>query len=236
MDRIAARVVVLSTCLIFAIAAFLLARRVAGAFSSPLPAPQLLATAAIVAVWALSVRRWSSSTPAFVAIAIIVLFTLALACSYPGGRIVDWLVWPAAMFAVGLCPSIVHKSAERSKQLRVAPLSPKVGDAAESDAGMMLQQISRVRTADGCETVLGTLVAEFAPGERQTTLYVAFCPPFERLPQVEANVVDDSDSTVKLAQMLHNGAQLEVRLSEPAEEGTNVTIEFFATDAGSMTT
>ena len=48
----------------------------------------------------------------------------------------------------------------------------------------------------------------------------AFCPPFELLPQVEANIADDFDATVKVAQVLHNGAQLEVRLSEPAEEAT----------------
>ena len=50
------------------------------------------------------------------------------------------------------------------------------------------------------------------------TLYVAFCPPFERLPQVEVEVADDSDANVKFAQVLHNGAQLEVRLAQPATE------------------
>jgi hypothetical protein len=75
------------------------------------------------------------------------------------------------------------------------------------------------------------LVGEFAPGERQATLYIAFCPPFERRPQVEVNVADDSDATVKLTQVLHNGAQLEVRLPHPTEEPTKVTIELFVTDA-----
>jgi hypothetical protein len=67
-------------------------------------------------------------------------------------------------------------------------------------------------------------------GERQTTLYVAFCPPFELLPTVEANANGDYEADVKLAQVLHNGAQLDVRLSEPADEAVAVSIEFFASD------
>ena len=39
---------------------------------------------------------------------------------------------------------------------------------------------------------------------------------------------DDLEAEVKLAQVLHNGAQLDVRLSEPAEDALAVSIEFFA--------
>jgi hypothetical protein len=78
--------------------------------------------------------------------------------------------------------------------------------------------------------IRGTLVAEFVAGQREATLYVAFCPPFERLPDVEAHVTDDSMASVKVAQRLHNGAQLEVRLPELAENSLTVTVEFLAAE------
>jgi hypothetical protein len=104
--------------------------------------------------------------------------------------------------------------------------------AIESDANPehVLQQLTRFRTADGKDAIRGTLSAEFMVGERQTTVYVGFCPPFELLPQVEANANGDFEAEVKLAQVLHNGAQLDVRLSEPAEEAVAVSIEFFASE------
>ena len=61
-------------------------------------------------------------------------------------------------------------------------------------------------------------------------MYAGFCPPFELLPQIEVNVADDSEADVKLAQVLHNGAQFDVRLGEPAEGAITVTIEFFAVE------
>lgn len=94
-----------------------------------------------------------------------------------------------------------------------------------------LQQLTRYRAADGTLSIHGTLVAEFAPGERSTTLYVAFCPPFERLPTVEAEVIDDASASVKLIQLLHNGAQIDVRLPQPAQEKQTVTVEMVATDS-----
>jgi len=110
--------------------------------------------------------------------------------------------------------------------VRSAP--PANGDATTEQ---VLQRLTRVRTVDGHEAISGTLLAEFAPGERNATLHVAFCPPFETLPNLEAQIADDSEASVKVTQVLHNGAQLEVRLPEPADETIAVEVEFFATDA-----
>jgi hypothetical protein len=99
-----------------------------------------------------------------------------------------------------------------------------------TEAGVPLQQITRYRAPDGTHAIHGTLLAEFAAGERMATLHVAFCPPFERLPTVEAEAVDDSEADVKVAQLLHNGVQIEVRLPEPADESACVTIELLAAD------
>jgi len=101
---------------------------------------------------------------------------------------------------------------------------------------LRLQQFTRYRAADGTQSIHGTLLADFVPGERSTTLYVAFCPPFERLPSVEAEAIDDASASVKLTQLLHNGVQIEIRLSQPANEKQTVTIEMVATDSANAET
>jgi hypothetical protein len=102
-------------------------------------------------------------------------------------------------------------------------------DVAATDT--RLQQLTRYRAADGTHSILGTLIAEFEPGDRTATLHIAFCPPFERLPTVALEAVDDSFATVKLTQLLHNGVQIEVRLPQTPDEKQSVTIELMATEA-----
>jgi hypothetical protein len=63
---------------------------------------------------------------------------------------------------------------------------------------------------------------------------VAFCPPFETLPHIEAEVADDSAAEVHLEQVLHNGAQFEVRLAKSAASATSVAVDFFASQAGGL--
>jgi hypothetical protein len=226
--RLAGQLLIASVFVALALALFLVARRAAGAFSAPLPASQLLALAIFVAVWALVVRELTLRNPLYVSLALVVLLMFALACSFPGPRVVDWLCWPAAMFAVVLCPPLVRSREARPQRHQIATAE---FEQDEASGEQIIQQLTRLRTEKGHDALRGTLVAEFAPGERQATLHVAFCPPFERLPQVEVNLADDSDATIKIAQVLHNGVQLEVRLAEPAEESINVAVELFATDA-----
>ena len=92
-----------------------------------------------------------------------------------------------------------------------------------------MQRLVRVRDADGGEAIHGTLRAEFVAGQRHATLYVGFCPPLERLPVVEVEVVDGPDAAVKVVQALAHGVQLELRLAEPAEEACSATVEICAT-------
>lgn len=97
-------------------------------------------------------------------------------------------------------------------------------------AEVLLQRLIRVRLSNGRAEIRGTVLAEFGAGERQTTVYIGFCPPFEILPDVEAAVVDDIEADLKLVQVLHNGVQFEIRLSEPAEEALALTVEFVASE------
>ena len=207
---------------------FLMARRLAGALSELLPPVMLLATAMIGLCWLIAVRasleRIASSNTTVLSRMLalhppVLLVVLAVACSYPGGRIVDWIVWLPAIGASWWL------SRRRSHPARCS--SPTFPVEERSD--QVLQQLTRARTAEGREVVSGTLTAEFAPGERSVTLHAAFCPPFERLPHVEA-VADDDAATVKLAQVLHNGVRLDVRLAKPATLRREVCVELSATE------
>ncbi len=226
--------VIASTIAAVTTAAFLLARRAAGAFSDELPAPQLFIVATIALAWTIAVRELSHPSAIIPSIAISVLLALAIACSYPGAHILDWLIWPAVMLEAVFLPPF------RRRQLPITAATPDphtlsaesssdVSDQ-EEESETILQHLTRIRLDDGREAIRGELTAEFTTGERQTTIYVAFCPPFERLPQIEANIADDSDATVKIAQFLHNGAQLEVRLPDAAEEPFRVTVELYAAE------
>jgi hypothetical protein len=207
-----------------ALGLFVFLRRATGALTAPLATPQLVATAIVMCLWALVVREFTAKRAAYFWVSIGTMLLVAIGCSFPVARVVDWLVWLPAIGCVAMLPLATRMELPRSGR--------RPSSAVESDANPehVLQQLTRFRTADGKDAIRGNLVAEFMVGERQTSVYVGFCPPFELLPQVEANVNDDLEAEVKLAQVLHNGAQLDVRLSEPAEEALAVSIEFFASE------
>jgi hypothetical protein len=212
---------------------FLVVRRAAGAIASPLPPLPLVATASLLVVWALLIQlAWRSPQRVVAGESrspdalftfwppLLTILLFAAACSYPGGRWADWLVWPAAIAAL----------VWSSRAVRPARRSSPAGARDVTGDDQVLQQLTRFRTSEGNEAVRGTVVAEFAAGQRDATLYVAFCPPFERLPDIETDVADGFPVAVKVAQRLHNGTQLDVRLAEPAEESLAVTVVFFAVE------
>jgi len=227
------RLVLVAFTLLAATGLFLLERRIVGALSDPIPLLQLLATAALTAAaaYALCERTDHSNLALSVAAGLILVF--AIACSFPGNRILDWLVWfgvSAAAFSAPLLHRLRAVESTNPTSIRVADVTDLDTDG---DSEKVLQNLTRIRTAEGHEAIRGMLLAEFRPSERQTTLHVGFCPPFERLPEIEANVVDDSETDVRITQVFHHGAQFELRLPEPASESTTVEIEFFAIEAQS---
>ena len=76
------------------------------------------------------------------------------------------------------------------------------------------QQLVRSRTAEGCDTIHGTLRVRFAAHQRTEVLHVAFCPPFEVNPRWNAKAVSGPALTIKPAQVFPYGARIEVRLNE----------------------
>jgi hypothetical protein len=201
-----------SVALLLAIAIFLCARRLDGAFSESLAPIPLVVTAGGLLAWAVALRlRLRDRRALWLGAVTLVLF--AVGCSAPGGRAVDWVVWLAVLGAYVLLPG------RRG--------SPAIGP---DNLATVVQQLSRSRTADGCETIRGSLVAEFAARERAAVLHVAFCPSFERLPTVESEIAEGPACEVKLAQILHQGARFEARLARASTRPQRVTIEFVATD------
>src|SRR5437588_1513541 len=74
--------IVASIVFVFAIGVFLVVRRAGGVLTAPLPAPQLVATAAGVCVWAVVVHRLAGKRQAFVWLPASALLLFAVACSY----------------------------------------------------------------------------------------------------------------------------------------------------------
>ena len=225
-----------SICFFLAIALFLAVRRVMGALVEPLPAGPLVATALLTLAWAWSIRAigsrlWTHGPLRSLATwaPLVVVLLVAVACSYPGHRGIDWVVWALATAAVWFAPPALYTSNRTAAgELR----SPEL--AAGDSQGELLQQLTRVRLAEGREAVHGVLVAEFAAGQDLATLYVGFCPPFEQLPHVETEVADGPAANIKIVQVLHNGARLDVGLARPAAASTRVSVEFLAAERGEL--
>jgi hypothetical protein len=225
---------------IVALALFLAARRMSGAMTAP-AAPSLLVVTAIAMLgWMLLVHitiRLPTSGRADaanifrslpIAASWLSLILVAFACSFPGNRLLDWLVWLPTFAAAWLAPRFL---VSRRFELLGRPAQVQHSPTAEiATEDRVLQQVTRYRSADGRETVHAQLRAEFSPGQRVKTLYVAFCPPFEQLPHVEAHLADEQPANATLTQVLHNGAQIDVRLPRPASAQAPVSVELIATE------
>ena len=231
-----------SVPIVFALAVLLAARRVAGAMTTPLAPLPLFLTAAALLLWLWCIRillggrpqnriahtqNWQSHLFQWAPFASLVLF--AYACSYPGARIVDWLFWLSAIALAWFDPPAFElRHAAAAPQLRIHGKPPAEMHAPDEQ---ILQQLTRIRTSDGRVAIRGTLAAEFIQGQRSADLYVSFCPPFEHMPEVDTELADPDQAAVHLTQVLHHGAQLEVRLPRPALGDTTILVEVYASAA-----
>jgi hypothetical protein len=238
-----AHAIFLSVPILFAIGLLLLVRRAAGAFDSPLSPTLQLITATLLAAWLSVVNDHWLEQPSksdsrgvlwdqiAVATAWATLALFAIACSFPYSRLIDWIIWPTAFAAAWFGPQAFARL-----RLQVPLLfPPRLGSHRavtpnDENDDLPIQTLTRTRSHDGIETIHAQLRAEFAPGERDATLHVAFCPPFTRLPTVEAYLTDDIPADVKLTQVLHHGAQIDIRLPTPAHARTTASVELIASN------
>jgi hypothetical protein len=196
-------------------------RRTAGDIDSTLSLALLFPTAAILVAWGWIVRFASiggRTSPLRFWLPLLAMLLFAFGLSYPGAQLMDWSVWICACAALVFGPRWLqlarHRFTARPQRRRRIRL---------------IQDLKRYRSLDGHEYVQGTLAAEIPPGQRIETLWVGFCPAFEFLPQVTARATGDPPASVKVAHVLHNGAQLEIRLPHATGYHQVANIEFVAT-------
>jgi len=103
-------------------------------------------------------------------------------------------------------------------------VEPEVAEPLEE----VSQQLTRSRTADGVEQLSGWLRLAFSADQRTGSIHVAFCPPFESMPELEVEQIDGPEIRIKTAQLLTYGARLDLKLIAPIEESASVLLQFSA--------
>jgi hypothetical protein len=241
-NRLLTTALAMGVCFFLLLALYLAGRRLTGALTEPLPLPASAATAliALTWVWFTNTTLWKlhDSHSRFTSrvqeqlicwVPPVTLVLLAVACSNTSTRIRDALVWLPAIGAAFFFT--FRKLPARGRHSSIGKNRPALDEFGRAGPQQhVLQQLIRSRAADGSESIRATLTAEFPPGERDATLYVAFCPPFERLPHVDIEC-GDSAASAKLTQLLHHGAQLDIRLPRSAERRTAFNVDLVAVDA-----
>ncbi len=89
------------------------------------------------------------------------------------------------------------------------------------------QQFIRTQSAT-TDRLQGWLQTALAAGERNVTLHVAFCPPFDESPRVALRQLSGPSSRVKPVQVLPFGMRLELKRTAIAKEQAAVIMEFTA--------
>jgi hypothetical protein len=230
-----------ATALLVGAAAFVTWRRVTGAIAAPLPAAEMLLAGALVA--ALGWTAHPSRTPCrasarrmFVSPAVV---ALGIALSRVDGNwaaligfwaiIVGEELWawrdvlPNGIVSARKRPTSVPLSVHRASPITL----PESQEPLEPAADVLQQLTLRTNTA-GDRELSGWLRMSLAVGQRSGALHVAFCPPFDRAPEVHAEAVAGPDCRIKTAEALPYGVRLEVKLNAPAAEEASVLLWFFA--------
>ncbi len=113
----------------------------------------------------------------------------------------------------------------------VAEAEPSARDPLEDAAPdeNVTQQLTRSCTADGAEQLAGWLRMPLAAGQRSGSVHLAFCPPFDRTPELSVDQLDGPRARVKTAQLLPHGARLDLKLSAAAADAPDsVLLQFTA--------
>jgi hypothetical protein len=235
LARLAGLLISLAVCLAGGV---LGGRRFAGALMVPLDWPVLIAVAVGSAAAAAVARlAWLWGSPrsaglwlhrAVLASPTAGIFLLGYGLTPPDSRIwvkaVLWTMLVVEEVASGWWTAYRSALGWQRQPRPDTALSPRQFPSGEQ----LTQRLSRSKTADGGETLRGSLRADFAPGSRVVRIHVAFCPPFARLPRFELRQSAGPPSRIALGQLLPHGARLELKLTDPVREAVAVWVEFTA--------
>ncbi len=247
-------VAVAVAALLWIAAPVFVARRLAGALSTPLDLPTLalvaLATAGTAAMVRLLLPRPWFVTSAGTTAAIVLL---ALAMSLPGSAPLGLiLLWSAVCLEVlwtlrsrtAKKPSVPPPRADESplpskdaSAVLTDPESPHTTDPDELASGEdpddelpaeVLQQMTRSRSPDGGEAFSGWLRVPVAVGQRTANVHLAFCPAFAQVPRVSIRQQDGPPARIRPVQVLPYGARFDLKLAQQCDEDTTLVLHFLA--------
>lgn len=222
----------------------LLARRLGGYLSQPLPAPGLigfglfLGGCSVGVAWLAGARGVAAGR--FLKLgAALAWLPAAVAVSLPNTSAwalgLFWLLLlavPAAVWAwdrrlqrrtaaVGSAAG-EHTTAELEAPEREATpgqaTSLAAADAPPSLPAGVLQQWTRRQVEEAVDLLEGGVRIIFEPGERTQVAHVAFCPPFPGTPETEIEIVEGSDSATFSQQVYSYGLRIEVRRKEATKQ------------------
>jgi hypothetical protein len=223
--RAVAAVVIGVLISLYAIALLLIARRAMGAFTAEL-AWQVVLAAALMSFAAISGLRilWRRTFPESLVAkpqaavdawigwgASLTLVLIAGGVSFPRGESQDWMLWVPVLVADQVLRRRLFEGREPTEPFITKP---------QAMGRDQLQQIVRTRDVAGHETVAATLRADFVTGQRNATVYLGFCPPLARVPEIEITPVDGAE--VKIVQAFAHGARIDVRLARVATEAKSI--------------
>ncbi len=217
----------------------LLTRRLGGALQNPLPPLTLVAAISVTAGIALVVNLLAqcfvehrSSQIVLRWIATICLALIALSVTVPRSAapavIIAWflvvsseiLIWrPRSKTAVRLNR---NQTGEAQAALVQQSALPTVSEPAlgESPTLESTQQLNYC-TVDGRQVVEGWFQIALAANQRVGTAHLAFCPAFDRGPQVDAECTSDVACTIQPALVLPWGIRWEIKLDAPRRRKSN---------------
>jgi hypothetical protein len=92
----------------------------------------------------------------------------------------------------------------------------------------VVQELTRLITAEGEEVIRGSLAIQIDQGSRMAAAHVAFCPPFNERPRFDVHSRTGHEVALKVSQLYPHGARIEVKLPQPAKAGTTVAVQFVA--------
>ena len=197
---------------------------------------------AVTVLWGWSISPAAAPLTCGLLLAVIVLQVGALlACevgwdSDPGFlRLVPALAVHERPVEVVCQPSEAPAFPQLSNELatRHSPLAtPSEFDEEEVDESDISDEnctlwLSRRQTADG-EQIEGWVRVDFATGQRETVIHMAFCPPLSGFPEIETEDLNGIGLEIRVAAVFPFGARLSVRRNDALDERHTDRIGFVA--------
>lgn len=220
------------------------ARRLAGAMTLSLSPPivwgssLVLTAAAILALvcWraarsrSLARRTW---WPEFAALALPLLWSIAVglrAAPFTWGGLAA--LWGIAMIGVGLVGGWFPQQEVVQPAGELAPEAAGLSEPPTTDNGQPTDDRSthsQKRTlVDGVEVIEGEALVEFPAGQKEATLHLSFCPPFQVRPELHAEDALGEDLEIRAEAVHPFGARLSVRRATGLDHAESRHISYVA--------